>query len=232
MPSAHVPVPHSDELPVPVHPSTYQYDTASYEVQSQTSATSLHHADSDYLQPVTQYPSLISQEHLDRIVRNLKLSQNNAMTLASELRSVNVLAPGVKVTSYKYRQEPYMPYFMLSEDATYAYCQDIPGLINEMGICNYNPSLWRLFIDSSTRSLKVVLLFENSSVKPVPLMYALGMHESYDTMKLILERISYDEHNWRVNCDFKVLSLLAGMQTGYTKYMCIFCKWDSRAKCN
>lgn len=154
------------------------------------------------------------------------------MSLTSELKSVNVLAPGVKVTAYKYRQEPHMPYFMLSEDGTSAYCQDIPGLMNKMGIFNYTPSPWRLFIDASTRSLKAVLLFENSSIKPVPLRYALGMKESYDTMKLILDRISYDEHNWRVNCDFKVLSLLAGMQTGYTKYMCVFCKCDSRAKCD
>lgn len=229
VPSAHVPVPHSDALPVPVHPS----DTATYDAQSHTAGTLSPHADFDYIPPMVQeFPSLISQEHLDRIVRKLKLSKNNAMVLASELKSVNILAPGVKVTSYKNRQEPYMPYFMLSEDATYAYCQDIPGLMNEMGISNYNPTRWRLFIDASTRSLKVVLLFEDSSLKPVPLMYAIGMKESYDTMQLILDRIIYDEHNWRVNCDFKVLSLLAGMQTGYTKYMCIFCKWDSRAKCN
>ncbi|KAI8116178.1 hypothetical protein CVS40_11714 [Lucilia cuprina] len=176
--------------------------------------------------------SLITQDHLDRIVKKLKLSQNNAMTLASELKRVNILAPDDKVTTYKHRQEQYMGYFMLSEDATYAYCQDVPALMKEMGICNYNPTSWRLFIDASTRSLKVVLLFEDNSIKPVPLMYAIGMKESHDTMKLILSRINYDKHNWRVNCDFKLLSLLAEMQSGYTKYMCGFCKWDSRAKCN
>lgn len=177
-------------------------------------------------------PSVISQEHLDSIVRKLNLSHNYAMVLASELKSVSVLAPGVKITAYKHRQDRYMPYFLLSEDATYAYCHDIPGLMKEMGLSKYDPAKWRLFIDASTRSMKVVLLFENSSIKPVPIMYAVGMNESYETMKLILDRINYDVHNWRVNCDFKVLTLLAGMQTGYTKYCCVFCKWDSRAKCN
>lgn len=104
--------------------------------------------------------------------------------------------------------------------------------MKEMGIYHYRPEAWRLFIDASKRSLKAVLLFENSSKKPVPLMFALGMKENYATMKLILERIGYEAQNWRLNCDFKVLSLLAGMQTGYTKYCCLFCKWDSPAKCN
>ncbi|CAH0551025.1 unnamed protein product [Brassicogethes aeneus] len=82
------------------------------------------------------------------------------MTLASELNSVHLLAPGVKITSYRHRQDPYRPYFMLLEDATYSYCQDIPGLRRK----------WE---------------------------YA---------MKLILECINYDEHNWSVNCDFKTPS--------------------------
>lgn len=99
------------------------------------------------------------------------------MPLAKELKSVNVLVPGVKVTSHKNRQEPFMPYFMLSEDATYEFCQDIPGLVNEMGISSHNPIRWRLFIDASTRSFKVVLLFADSSFKPVPLVYAIGMRK-------------------------------------------------------
>lgn len=107
-------------------------------------------ADPDY-EPFysNSLPSLISQEHLDRIVRKLNLSHNNAMVLASELNSVHVLAPGVQISSYKHRQDPYLPYFLLSEDAIYAFCTNIQGLMNEMGIHNYDPNDWRLFIDAS-----------------------------------------------------------------------------------
>ncbi|MFP3023687.1 MAG: hypothetical protein ACEY3K_12655 [Wolbachia sp.] len=28
--------------------------------------------------------------------------------------------------------------------------------------------------------------------------------------------------------DLKVIAILMGMQTGYTKYCCLICKWDSR----
>lgn len=64
VPCAHVPTPHSDTLPVPVHPSKYQYDTATYDAQSQTATTPSPLADSDYIPPVGQeLPSLISQDH-------------------------------------------------------------------------------------------------------------------------------------------------------------------------
>lgn len=64
-------------------------------------------ADSNY-EPPSEYAlsSLISQEHLDRIVRKLHLSHNNAMALASELKNAHLLAPGVKITVYKHRQDP------------------------------------------------------------------------------------------------------------------------------
>lgn len=116
--SAHIPVPHSDALPVPMHPSSNQFCASNYGDQSvQTPSPP---ADSDYVPPSGfALPSLISQEHLDRIIRKLNLSHNNAMALASELNNAHVLAPGVKITAYKHRQDPYMPFFLLSDCATY-----------------------------------------------------------------------------------------------------------------
>ena len=35
---------------------------------------------------------------------------------------------------------------------------------------------------------------------------------------------------WQICADLKVVAILNGMQTGYTKYMCFLCKWDSRAR--
>lgn len=231
VPSARLPIAHSDEWPVPLHPESETGRTVTSVTTTSVEGASVVY-DPNYAPSENNLPSLIPQEDLDRIVRMLNLSHNDAMALTSELYSFHVLAPGVKVTAYRNRQDPYMPYFILSEDATYAYCSNIRGLMNEMGIHDYDPNEWRLFIDASKRSLKVVLLYRDSSKKPVPIMYAVGMKETYDTMNLILNCIEYDEHKWRVNCDFKVLSLLSGMQTGYTKHCCVFCKWDSRAKCN
>ena len=56
------------------------------------------------------------------------------------------------------------------------------------------------------------------------------MKESYDTMKRILQHIKYEQHQWSIRGDLKVIALLLGMQTGYTKYCCFLCEWDSRAR--
>jgi len=59
-----------------------------------------------------------------------------------------------------------------------------------------------------------------------------NIKESYESIKLLLGRIKYDEFKWKLCCDLKVVALLLGMQLGYTKYYCFMCEWDSRDKKN
>jgi len=96
----------------------------------------------------------------------------------------------------------------------------------------YNPGLWRLFIDSSKASLKVVLLHNGNRFLSVPLAHAADMKESYESIKLLSEKIKYSEFKWTLCGDFKVVALLLGMQLEYTKYCCFLCKWDSWDKKN
>ena len=37
-------------------------------------------------------------------------------------------------------------------------------------------------------------------------------------------------HCWSICWDFEVIAILLGLQTGYTKYFCFLCYWDSRAR--
>lgn len=99
--------------------------------------------------------------------------------------------------------------------------------MKDLGI-EYEANQWRLFIDSSKSALKAVLLFHDNSLKPVPVFYGIEMKEEYDTIKDILEKINYAEHNWRLSCDLKVVALVSGMQGGWTKFNCFICQWDSR----
>ena len=55
-----------------------------------------------------------------------------------------------------------------------------------------------------------------------------NIKESYESIKLLLGRIKYDEFKWKLCCDLKVVALLLGMQLGYIKYCCFLCEWDSR----
>jgi len=58
------------------------------------------------------------------------------------------------------------------------------------------------------------------------------MKESYESMKVLLGKIMYDEFKWKLCGDLKVLALLLRMQHEYTKYCCFLCQWDSRDKKN
>jgi len=75
-----------------------------------------------------------------------------------------------------------------------------------------------LFIDYSKVRLKVILLHNGNKFPSVPLAQAANMKESYESMKLLLGKIKYDEFKWKLCGDLKVVALLLGMQLGYTKY--------------
>jgi len=111
------------------------------------------------------------------------------------------------------------------------FCNDVCSIMEVLGN-EFIPDQWRLFIDSSKVSLKVVLLHNGKKFHSVPLTHAANMKESYKSMKLLLGKIKYDEFKWKLYGDFNVVALLLGMQLGYTKYCCFLYEWDSRDKKN
>jgi len=55
------------------------------------------------------------------------------------------------------------------------------------------------------------------------------MKKSCESM---LGKIKYDEFEWKLCGDLKVVAPLLRMQLSYTKYCCFLCKWDSWDKKN
>jgi hypothetical protein len=88
----------------------------------------------------------------------------------------------------------------------------------------------RLFIDSSKGSLKAVLLHNGSKYASVPVGHSVHLKESYENLALVLIKLNYTDHRWIICDDLKVLSMLLGQQSGYTKYPCFLCELDSRAR--
>jgi len=111
------------------------------------------------------------------------------------------------------------------------FCNDVYSVMEVLGH-EFNPDQWRLFIDSSKVSLKVVLLNDGYRFPSVPLAHAVNTKESYDIMKRPLGKIKYGEFKWKFCGYLKVVTLLLGMELGYTKYCCSLCEWDSRDKKN
>ena len=113
----------------------------------------------------------------------------------------------------------------LSQEDGVVFGNDICSVIEVLGH-EINLDQWRLFIDSSKVSWKVVILHNGNRFHSVPLAHAANMKKSYKSMKLLLEEIKYDEFKWYLCGDLKVVALLLGLQLGYTKYWCFLCEWD------
>lgn len=175
----------------------------------------------------TKKPSFFSQTDLNDLIRDLELSKEKSEVLASRLKNKSLLMPGVKISIYRNRHKMFATYY--SKKDNICYCNDIRGLFEEFGE-PYNPNDWRLFIDSSKLSLKAVLLHQGNTKPSIPLAHAVGLKESYESMSKLLYLINYEDHQWKICSDLKVVAMLTGLQQGYTKYMCFLCKWNSRAR--
>ena len=92
----------------------------------------------------------------------------------------------------------------------------------------YQPEDWILFIDSSKRSLKFVLLHNDNRLAYVPLAHSTTLKEKYEAVKYVLEKICYDQHEWNICVDLKMVNLLLVQQSGFPTYPCFMCMWDSR----
>ena len=89
---------------------------------------------------------------------------------------------------------------------------------------------WRLFIDSSKRSIKAVLLHNGNKYASKPVGHSVHLKETYGNLALILDKLKYKEFEWTVCGDLRVLSMILGQQGGYTKFPCFLCEWDNSAK--
>ena len=111
------------------------------------------------------------------------------------------------------------------------YCVNTQGLIEKLGTV-YNRSDWRLFIDATKSSLKAVLLHNTNQFASTPLAHSTCVKESYENMKLLLGKLQYSTHTWKICVNFKVLNMLLGQQSVVTKYPCFMCEWYSRDRSN
>lgn len=230
LPSATRPIPHGEGLPVPEPPNECRLEPNGQEVDtsepsSQEPSSSQDPEFSVDLSPGK--PHKITQNELSDLIRDLNLSKDKSEVLASRLQQWNLLESDVKISVYRNREKDLTPFFTM-EDTLIA-CANINGLMEALSI-DYKPQEWRLFIDSSKLSLKAVLLHNGNELPSIPIGHAVHMKESYSNMELLLKVIKYDEFQWQICGDLKVVALLLGMQLGYTKFCCFICEWDSRAR--
>ena len=68
------------------------------------------------------------------------------------------------------------------------FCNNVEVLVNQMGK-KYDPTEWRLFIDSSNRSLKGMLLHNGNECASLTVTHSIQMKETYENMKTLLNEL-------------------------------------------
>ena len=115
---------------------------------------------------ITTEPHLINESELNDLVRDLDFPKVKVELLASRLKQWNLLQSGIKVCSFRTRQQSLVQFFSMKGGLVY--CTDTGGIMQEFGY-SHRPEEWRLFIDSSKLSLKAVLLHNKNMLPSIPL---------------------------------------------------------------
>jgi hypothetical protein len=216
------PVAHGPDIPIPTPWKLFDTSPPDSEYDVSDSDDDVH------FQPTTSSePQLFTQSELNDLVRDLGLPKDCTEILGSILQSRNLLSLGTSFLWYQNRIKEFIPYFV--HDGSLVCCSDISGLICKLGVV-YDVSEWRLFIDSSKRSLKGVLLHNGSKYASVPVAHSIHLKEMYENFEILLKKMKYKEHGWLICGDLKVICMWLGQQPGYTKFPCFLCEWDGRAR--
>ena len=219
--SAIRPVLHSDALAIPQPPPDGKLEFSDNDCNNNTDDT-----DDDELYTTDETLQTFSHADLNDLVRDLNLPKESAELLASRLKEKYLLDHTARATYFRNRHQELMQFFVKERDLVF--CNTIAGLLLKLGMTNYVPEEWRLFIDSSKRSLKCVLLHNGNEFASVPLAHSTRLEEQYEAIKYVLEKIKYNDHQWLLCVDLKMVNFLLGQQSGYTKFPCFLCLWNSR----
>ena len=232
LPSALQPIPHSDTLPVPVFTKFPTIDSEDdTDPENATEDPDFDATTCNTPSPTTKRKNtvrLFDQEQLNDLVRDLDLSKQNSELLASRLQERGMLDTATNASYYRSREKEFVSYF--KEDDSFFYCHDVVGILRALGLPEYHPEEWRMFIDSSKRSFKCVLLHNGNNYASIPIGHSVYAKESYEEVKKTLQRIKYEQHQWVTCVDLKMVNFLLGQQSGFTKFPCFLCLWDSRAR--
>ena len=166
VPSAIRPVAHGPGIPISEPPKDFTVleSLSSKDIEDE-SVHDLRHQQSCGASSSKQ-PKLFTQDELNDLSRDLNLSKESAQLLGSQLQDHNLLAPGTTFYWYHNRDEEFRKYFTWDEQHSLVYCNDVGKLVSASGM-QYEATEWRLFLDSSVRSMKAVLLHIGNKVASV-----------------------------------------------------------------
>ena len=79
-----------------------------------------------------------------------------------------------------------------------------------MELLEYRAEDWQLFIGSSTRSLKYVLLHNGNCYASLTIACSTKLKEQYENIKVVLQKLCYHEHQWFICVYQKMMNSCLG----------------------
>ena len=122
--------------------------------------------DDTYKPKEDDQPVLLTQAEQNNLTQNLNLSKESAQLLGSCFKRKPLLAPSTTFYWYQGRKRKLKQFFTFQDKSSLVYSNNIAGLIKSKGF-EYDATEWRLFTDSSSRSLKAVLLHDGNSFSSI-----------------------------------------------------------------
>ena len=133
------------------------------------------------------------QEELNDSIRDLELPKDGAQLFTSFIEKKDYLAKDVKVDYFRNREEKFRTYFTKIDGPSMVYCHDEQGLMDELKSGVYKDEEWSLFIDSSKRSFKGVLLYNKNKFASIPIADSTVLKETHQNLGFVLKKIKYSE---------------------------------------
>lgn len=140
------------------------------------------------------------------------------------LKKKGLLVPNFKTSVFRNRSKQLDSLFSYFDDnKEIAYLNNVSQYFNIAGI-EYKDEDFRLFIDGATTHLLAALLYNRKSnddriLPPVPILYSKIIKEDRDGLALVLNIIKYNDHKWKIICDFKILIILFGKNRLFLLYI-------------
>lgn len=168
-----------------------------------------------------------SMKSFNDFCKELKLSKSMSKKCLSMLRKDPYLKKNLHEVTFReinHRSKDVQAFFTKTDE--FVYCNDIEGLVAYLDV-DYTSNDWCLFIDSSITGLKAALMYKNHLIPTIPIAFA-KTKEDRSSIEKVLELINYHSNCWLIMCDLKVLNFIMGLKSGYAKYPCFHCMFDSR----
>ena len=150
-------------------------------------------------------PRPFTQGQLNGLVRDLCLAKEASEIWASARHyEHNILNLQTNITFYWDGDEVLIQYF--TKENNFVFSNNVTTLLVAMGLLQHKPDEWRLFIDSSKKSFKCVLLNNGDKFACVPVGHLVVLKEHNHNIKIVLKKLCYSEHKWVICVDFTMVN--------------------------